>query len=50
MDHALTSREGIALDIIFGLLGESRFNNKIDAWGTTGKYIYVATHAVPTAN
>jgi len=45
MSHALTFQEGIALDIIFGLLGESRFNREIDDWGTTYKYIYVATRA-----
>src|SRR4029079_15652092 len=45
MDHTLTFREGIALDIIFGLLGESRFNREIDDWGTRYKYIYVATQA-----
>ena len=45
MHHALTAREGIALDIIFGLLGESRFNREIDDWGTTYKYLYVASRA-----
>ena len=45
MNHTLTSNEGIALDIIFGMLGESRFNREIDDWGTTYKYIYVASRA-----
>ena len=45
MDHALTSDQGIALDIIFGQLGESRFNREIDHWGTTYKYVYVASRA-----
>jgi len=45
MDHALTFQEGIALDIVFGLLGESRFNREIDDWGATYKYIFVAARA-----
>jgi hypothetical protein len=45
MDRFLTARQGIALDIAFGLQGESRFNREIDDWGATYKYIYVASRA-----
>jgi hypothetical protein len=41
----LTSKEGVALDIIFGLFGESRFNREFDDWGTYGKYLDVASRA-----
>lgn len=45
MDHALTAKEGLALDIVFGLFGQSRFNRDIDDWGTHYKYVYVALNA-----
>ena len=45
MDHTLTSDQGIALDVIFGLQGESRFNRTQNAWGTKYKYIRVASRA-----
>jgi hypothetical protein len=38
MDRFLTQYEGIALDFIFGLLGESRFNHTQNALGTKYKY------------
>lgn len=41
----LTPKEGIALDIIFGLFGESRFNSEFDEWGTYGKYLHIASRA-----
>jgi hypothetical protein len=45
MKHALTFQENIALDIIFELLGESYVNREIDDWGTTYKYIFIASRA-----
>ena len=45
MNSGLTAQEGIALDIVFGSLGESRFNIELDDWGTYYKYIYVASQA-----
>ena len=45
MASFLTPIEGIVLDIVFGLLGKSRFNREIDDWGTHYKYVYVALRA-----
>ncbi len=42
MDYGLTPEQGIALEIIFGQLGESPYNREIDDWGTHYKYVYVA--------
>src|SRR5262249_24512975 len=38
-------KEGIALDLMFALLGESRFNREQTAVGTKDKYIRVALRA-----
>ena len=45
MDHFLTPKENLALELIFGVLGESSANCIADAWNTTGKYIAVAKRA-----
>jgi|SRR6476659_6653450 hypothetical protein len=45
MDRSLTPKEGIALDLIFALQGESRFNREQTALGTKYKYIRVALRA-----
>ena len=45
MNRFLTPTEGIVLDIVFGMAGESRFNREIDDWGTKYKYIFVASRA-----
>jgi|SRR6185437_1156358 len=42
ISHFLTPREGIALDLIFDRLGESRFNRLQTAFATKYKYILVA--------
>jgi hypothetical protein len=45
MNRFLTPNEGIALDLMFALLGESRFNREQTALGTKDKYISVALRA-----
>jgi hypothetical protein len=45
MDRSLTPNEGIALDLMFALQGESRFNREQTAFGAKYKYILVALRA-----
>jgi hypothetical protein len=45
MDRSLTPTEGIALDLMFALLGGSRFNRERTALGAKYKYILVALRA-----
>jgi hypothetical protein len=45
MDHMLTPEQGIVLDIVFGLQGESRFNNVQSGSAAKYKYILVALRA-----
>ncbi|SRR6266516_1940436 len=45
MNRFLTPKEGIALDLMFALLGESRFNRQQTALATKYKYIRVALRA-----
>src|SRR6266478_9798141 len=45
MDRSLTPNEGIALDLMFALQDESRFNREQTAFGAKYKYILVALRA-----
>ncbi len=45
MSQFLTPEQGIALDIVFGLHGESRFNNVQSALASKYKYVLVALRA-----
>ncbi|MEA2951830.1 MAG: hypothetical protein QOJ96_1350 [Alphaproteobacteria bacterium] len=45
MNGFLTPDEGIALDVFFGLCGESRFISQDDAPGAAHKYHKVASGA-----
>jgi hypothetical protein len=45
MNHFITPKEAIALDIIFGLQGQTRFNREPTASGAKYKYARVALRA-----